>query len=152
MKKIITKSEQETLALGRQLARTLKGGEVLALTGELGAGKTIFTKGVVKGLGIKSVINSPTFVLMKIYPVRGLAPNGVNPVKNKNIKQLVHIDCYRITDVQQIAEIGASQYFTEPQTVTIIEWAEKIKNILPKQIIKIKIELKQGNQRKITIN
>ena len=138
--KYLTKSEKETFKLGQKLAAKLKGGEVVALTGELGAGKTIFTKGIAKGLGVKSIINSPTFVLMKVYPV-----------KRKNIKQLIHIDCYRTTAAQQIADIGALEYFNDPQTATVIEWAEKIKVILPKQIIKIKIELRRENKRLITI-
>ena len=139
-KKIFTtNSEKETLTLGEILAKTLTGGEVIALTGNLGAGKTVFTKGLAKGLGVKAIVNSPTFVLMKIYPI-----------KNKTIKQLIHVDCYRLNNQEQIEEIGLIPYFNQPDTVMVIEWAEKIKGVLPKQIIKIKVELKKENQRAIT--
>ncbi|NUM25848.1 MAG: tRNA (adenosine(37)-N6)-threonylcarbamoyltransferase complex ATPase subunit type 1 TsaE [Candidatus Buchananbacteria bacterium] len=141
IKKIFTtKSEHQTHTLGIKLAKTLQGGDVLALTGNLGAGKTVLTKGIAKGLGITSIVNSPTFILMRVYPI-----------KNKTIKQLVHIDCYRLQSEEQLREIGATEYFNRPDTVTVIEWAEKIKQHLPKQIIKITVELLHEDQRKITI-
>jgi tRNA threonylcarbamoyladenosine biosynthesis protein TsaE len=95
MKKIITKSEKETFELGKNFSEKLKGGEVIGLIGELGAGKTVFTKGLGKGLKIKEVISSPTFVLMKIYKT-----------KNKNIKSLIHIDAYRLQSEKDLEIIG----------------------------------------------
>ena len=141
MKKQITKSEKQTFNLGKNLAKKLKGGEVIGLVGDLGAGKTVFTKGLARGLGIKKVITSPTFILMNVYPVMPKAFYGV--------KQLIHIDCYRIKSLQEILDIGAEQYFGRPDTVVVIEWADKLKKILPKNTILIEVEVKKGNQRSI---
>jgi tRNA threonylcarbamoyladenosine biosynthesis protein TsaE len=122
MKKIITKSEKETFELGKNFAKKLKGGEVIGLVGNLGAGKTVFTKGLGKGLKIKEVISSPTFVLMKIYKT-----------KNKNIKSLIHIDAYRLQSEKDLEIIGIAEYLNKKDNVIIIEWPEKIKKILPKK-------------------
>ena len=142
MKEIITNSEKETIALGKKTAKKLKGGEVLALFGDLGAGKTTFIKGVAKGLGIKKVITSPTFVLMKPYDL-------TNKNSNKsNITRMVHIDCYRVNSHKAIEDIGAVEYFSDPNTIVVIEWPERIKKILPKDRIEISIKLgKKNNQR-----
>lgn len=138
--KILTKSEKETLALGEKFGKKLKGGEVIALQGNLGAGKTILTKGIAKGLGIKNIVNSPTFILMNIYDV-----------KKSDIKQLVHVDCYRIKKPDEIVNIGLEEYYYDQDCVVIIEWPEKIKEILPKNLIKISIKIKDGDQREVTV-
>lgn len=138
--KILTKSEKETLALGEKFGKKLKGGEVIALQGNLGAGKTILTKGIAKGLGIKNIVNSPTFILMNIYDV-----------KKNDIKQLVHVDCYRIKKPDEIVNIGLEEYYYDKDCVVIIEWPEKIKDILPKNLIKISIKIKDGDQREVTV-
>lgn len=124
MKKVITTSEKETMDFGKRLARTLKGGKVIALHGDLGAGKTTLIKGIAQGLGIKKIITSPTFVLMNVYKVKDL---------RFKIKELIHIDCYRIKNEKDILHIGADDYFGRPDAVVVIEWAEKIKNILPRE-------------------
>lgn len=103
--------------------------------GNLGAGKTIFTKGLALGLGIKKNITSPTFVLMKIYRVKSL-----------NIKFLVHIDAYRIKSADDLTAIGANEYFNRTDTVTVIEWADKIKKILPKKTRLIKISINKNSR------
>jgi len=135
-----TTSEKQTIALGKKIARDLKGGEVLALTGDLGAGKTTLIKGIAQGLGIKKIITSPTFVLMKIYTIDR---------KQSAINRLVHIDCYRIKSAQEILDIGAHEYFGDNTTVVVIEWAEKIKKILPGQTKKIVIKLPKTNNIRI---
>jgi len=150
--KYLSTSEKQTFNLGQKLAKTLKGGEVLALTGELGAGKTVLIKGIAAGLGIKKIITSPTFVLMKVYPITNY---------RLPITKLVHIDCYRTTNPQEIADIGATEYFGRPEAITVIEWADKIKKILPRrrqgfggqarQKIEIEIKLKGENSREIII-
>ncbi|MFA6215722.1 MAG: tRNA (adenosine(37)-N6)-threonylcarbamoyltransferase complex ATPase subunit type 1 TsaE [Patescibacteria group bacterium] len=142
---IITKSEKQTFELGKKLAKKLRGGEVLALSGELGAGKTILVKGIAAGLGIKKIITSPTFVLMKVYQLRA------RTLKLKANK-LVHIDCYRLTNAQAIIDIGAKEYFNRPDAITVIEWPEKIKEVLPRQKMNIKLSLRHNfNQREITL-
>lgn len=140
--KYTTKTEKQTFNLGKKIARSLKGGEVLALTGDLGAGKTIFTKGLAEGLGVKKIVTSPTFILMNVYNVRN---------QKSEIKNLVHIDCYRLNDASELEDIGATEYFGQVDTVVIIEWAEKVKRILPKNSINISIKLSSKTSRKITI-
>jgi len=143
MKKYITNSEKETFNLGKKIATTIKGGEVVALSGNLGAGKTVLIKGIAAGLGIKKTITSPTFVLMKVYPVKGFTFN--------EIKKLVHIDCYRSSSPEDIKAVGALDYFNDNETIVVIEWAEKIKKILPKKTVNIKIKIGRINNRNITI-
>lgn len=136
MKKIITNSEKETFQLGFSLAKKAKGGEVYALFGDLGAGKTVFVRGFAAGLGIKRNVNSPTFVLMKIYPVK----------KHKTIKHLCHIDAYRLKTENDLAAIGALDYFGNKEAVCFVEWAERIKKLLPPntKVVKIKQTKKEG--------
>ena len=122
MKKIISKSDKETFEFAEKYAKKLKGGEIIGLIGELGAGKTVFTKGLARGLGIKETITSPTFVIMKIYK----SPNYKLQVTN-----LCHIDAYRISTAEDLEAIGALEYFKNKNTVTVIEWPENIKKILP---------------------
>jgi len=139
MKKIISNSAKETLDFAKNFAKTLKGGEVIALIGNLGAGKTVFTQGLAKGLGIKAKVNSPTFVIMKVYPI----PNSQFPIPNS---RLVHIDAYRLSSGKDLEAIGILDYFGEPNTITVIEWADRVKEILPKNAIKIKIQDKEGGK------
>lgn len=156
----LSKSEKQTKKIAEQLAKKLKGGEVIALIGDLGAGKTTFIQGLAKGLKIKKNVNSPTFVLMKIYPVKQLAfgefPasrgfNRVNPLQNlsSNIQYLCHIDAYRIKNPAELADIGVLEYFKDKNIVSVVEWADKIKSILPKKIIEILIKhgLPRGTTR-----
>lgn len=116
----------------------MRGGEVITLSGVLGAGKTTFVKGLAKGLGIKKTITSPTFILMNIYKRQA--------AKYKP-KYLTHIDCYRIKKAQEIIDIGAQEYFGRKDTVVVIEWAEKIQKILPKKRINITIKVGKNRQR-----
>ncbi len=139
MKKI-TNSEKETFDFARDFARKLKGGETIGLVGDLGAGKTIFTKGLAKGLGVKQTITSPTFVLMKIYPIQN---------SKFKIQNLIHIDAYRIKNENDLISIGAEEYFDRDNTITIIEWADRVKKILPKKARIIKILTKEKNKREI---
>lgn len=141
MKKV-TKSEKQTIALGKKIAERLRGGEVLALRGNLGAGKTTLVKGIAEGLGIKQTIISPTFLLMRVYGVTG---------NKKGIDTFVHIDCYRLKDHKDIVAIGADEYLGRPGTVVTIEWPEKITKILPRQTKKINLKLIKLNIREIIL-
>ncbi len=133
-----TSSEKETLKFAKEYTRKLKGGEVVGLIGDLGAGKTVFTKGLAIGLGIKNTITSPTFVLMKVYPVK----------KHKQIKQFVHIDAYRLKSAKDLEVIGALEYFDRSDSVVVIEWADRVKKTLPKKVTFITME-HNGNSRRI---
>ena len=143
--KTITNSEKETFELARKFAAKLCGGEILALIGELGAGKTVFVKGLAKGLGVKNIITSPTFVLMKIYNSKN---QKIKKLKNQ---KFIHIDAYRLNDGQALEEIGALEYFGDENAIVAIEWADRVKDILPKSAIKIKFKILKDNQREILI-
>lgn len=142
METIITKSEKETFDFGKKLALTLKGGETIGLIGNLGAGKTVFTKGLAAGLGVRSTVNSPTFVLMKVYEIKN---------KKIKIKQLVHLDAYRIKKTEEIGSVGLEDYLDQSDKIVVIEWPENIKPLLPKNTIIINIKNLSEKERKITI-
>lgn len=143
MIKIITTSAQETIEFGQKIASQLKGGEVICLYGNLGAGKTTLIKGIARGLGVKRVVTSPTFILMNIYKPRAQSPE---------LRALIHIDCYRINKAEDIVNIGAAEYFGDPKNVVVIEWAERIKEVLPKERMEIKIEMKGEKERVFKIS
>ncbi|OGF22222.1 tRNA (adenosine(37)-N6)-threonylcarbamoyltransferase complex ATPase subunit type 1 TsaE [Candidatus Falkowbacteria bacterium RBG_13_39_14] len=173
----ISHNEQDTKKIGKKISAKLKGGEVLALHGDLGAGKTVLAKGIAEGLGYKKIVNSPTFVLMKVYKINCSTSahtgkvNGVDVVhaadekkfeirnlkleikKNPMIlKNICHIDTYRISDAREIEDIGALEFFGNPQTVSIVEWPEKIKKLLPQDTIWIELKYGKGeNEREIVI-
>ena len=122
--------------MAKKFVKELHGGEVIGLIGNLGAGKTVFTKGLAKGLKINKRITSPTFVLMRVYPVS----------KNKAIKFFIHIDAYRIKSPNDLLAIGANEYFGRVDSVVVIEWADKIKKILPKKTRFIYLEHKNKSR------
>ncbi len=124
MPKYTTASAQQTFKLGQTLAAKLKSGLTLALIGDLGTGKTVFAQGLAAGLNIAEPITSPTFIIMKIYPI----PN------HKYLKQFCHIDAYRLKNEKDLIAIGADEYLNNPQAVVLIEWAEKVKSIWPPKI------------------
>ncbi|TSC95724.1 MAG: ATP/GTP hydrolase [Parcubacteria group bacterium Athens1014_10] len=142
--KHLNKNIKQTQKIAGEIAKKLKGGEVIALSGELGAGKTVFVKSLAKSLGVKKNVNSPTFVLMKIYQTK-------NP--KSNIKRLCHIDAYRIENFQDLLNIGVLEFLGQKNTTCAIEWAEKIKKILPKNRIEINLKTgKKENRRDVFIN
>ena len=116
MTQIRTRSPEETADAGRVFASTLRPGDVVALTGELGSGKTRFVAGVCAGLGVRAPVTSPSFTLINEYP----APFGL----------VVHVDLYRISGDRELAELGIEEYFTE-KCITLIEWAERAERLLP---------------------
>ena len=129
--KYFTKSEQELIDLGKQIAKDFKGGDIVLLYGDLGAGKTTMTKGIASHFGIDDVV-SPTFTLLQTYEVKS---------KNSELRTLVHIDTYRLENEEDLVEIGVEDYLGEKNTICVIEWPEKIEGLLKdKQTIKIKIE------------
>lgn len=138
-----TKSLNQTLNLGKQLAKSLSGEDVLTLSGELGAGKTAFVKGLARGLGIKKIVRSPSFNLMRIYRL---------PHPKNNIKTLAHLDCYRLSTPEEAIDIGLADYLADQQTLVVIEWPEKIKKILPKnRTIKIRFKTLSETARSIIL-
>lgn len=137
--RIETSSPEETFELGKRLGEEAKPGAIYCLNGELGVGKTVFTQGFAQGLGIREPVNSPTFTIIQQYE-EGRIP-------------LYHFDVYRIGDISEMDEIGYEDCFYG-EGVCLIEWSEKIKELLPEQVIKITIEkeLEKGfDYRKIIV-
>ncbi len=131
-------SESETEEIGKKVAKSVKYGTVISLKGNLGTGKTIFTKGFAKGLGIKEVVASPTFNIVREHS----AGNG---------KWLYHMDLYRINDAHCALAFGIDEYMSDKNAMTLIEWAERIEDILPPQAVHIEIKRINDNEREIRI-
>ena len=138
MKEYTVKDLKETQAVAVKLAQSLKGGELIALTGNLGAGKTAFVKALAEALGIKEEVTSPTFVLLKVYDI-----------DYKKVDKFVHVDCYRLRGQEDLFDIGLGDYLNYDNMIVAIEWADKIVN-LPKEAIKIHLEIIDNYKRKIT--
>lgn len=141
---IITQNEAETFEFAEKYAQSLKAGQIIGLVGNLGAGKTVFTKGLAKGLGIHQNVSSPTFNIMRLYEIR-------KSLANENIKKFCHIDAYRVKNEFEIIDVGAEDFIGQKDTVTVIEWADNIKDILPGRTKMIDIRLTGDSQRLIVI-
>lgn len=129
----ITKSTEETKKLAIELVKKTKKGSVLALYGDLGSGKTTFTRFFVEALGLKNRVQSPTFVVARKY-------GYVN-----------HVDLYRLTSEEEARDIGIEEMLVDKNMITLIEWPEIINNLLPEDSVKIYFEYIDENTRKITI-
>lgn len=135
-----TNSPEETLALGEEFGRKAEKGLIIALTGDLGVGKTLFSKGFAKGLGITEPVSSPTFTIVKVYE------GGRLP--------FYHFDVYRISDPDEMDEIGFDE-FIFGDGASLIEWADLIEEIIPEEAVRIRIEKdpeKGFDYRKITVS
>jgi tRNA threonylcarbamoyladenosine biosynthesis protein TsaE len=143
-KKIITNSFEQTQQVGYDFAKTLKGGEVLALYGNLGAGKTTFMQGLAKGLGIKKNIISPTFIIMRTYQT------DIND-KKLEIRNLYHVDLYRIEGEDDVKGLGLLELMNQPENIVALEWPDKIENVLPEKRINIYFEYIRDDTREIRI-
>jgi tRNA threonylcarbamoyladenosine biosynthesis protein TsaE len=146
MEKFQTKSEKETEKLGEEIGKKIlkeklgKVAKVIALEGDLGGGKTTFLKGFAKGLGIKEKILSPTFILIRKFQI-----------PSTKFQNFYHIDCYRIEKIKEILNLGFREIIKDPKNIVAIEWADKIKKILPKKVIKIKFKILGKKEREILI-
>lgn len=136
---IETRSPEETFETGKELGEKAVPGQVFTLMGDLGVGKTVFTQGLARGLGIQEPVSSPTFTIVQVYE-EGRLP-------------FYHFDVYRIGDVEEMDEVGFDDYIMG-EGVSLIEWADLIEEILPEKRTEVRIEkdLEQGfDYRKITI-
>lgn len=138
-----SQSEDQTLELGRQFAKKLTKGSVVALHGELGAGKTQFIKGICEHFHIDEPVTSPTFTLVNEYYGKS---NGSHIT-------IFHIDLYRLKKQNEILESGINEYFFDGDAITLVEWGEKAENLLPEKHIMINIDLSPDvtDDRVITI-
>lgn len=138
--KIKTRSEKETKKIGKKVAKKIKKGKnrILALDGDLGAGKTTFVQGFAREWGIKE-ITSPTFVIMKKYKL-----------KEKNFDYLFHIDCYRLKDKKELKQLNFKEIIKNKNNIILIEWPEKIEEAL-KNEIRIKFKFISEKEREIEI-
>jgi len=138
MRIFISESVEKTRRIARDLAKRFlklrqKKALIIGLTGELGSGKTVFVQGFAQGMGVRGKIVSPTFILMRRHA------------------NFYHFDCYRIKKPKEILDLGWREIISNSQNIVLIEWAEKIKKILPKKYIKIKFEHVDRNKRKISL-
>lgn len=141
----VTKNPVQTQKIAAKLSREIlklkpnKKAAVIGLIGELGSGKTVFAKGFAEGLGIKKIITSPTFVLEKVYELA------------RKHRHFIHIDAYRLKKSKDLIDLGFKNLIHDPKNIILIEWADRIKNILPKNCLRIKFEHKDKNKRKIIL-
>jgi len=132
---LFTSSPDDTRAAGMEMGKKLSPGDVVAISGELGAGKTTFIKGLAEGLGVSEFVSSPSFIIINEY-------NGRIP--------LFHVDLYRLRGNKEVIDINLPEYF-DRQGVVAIEWAEKAKGILPENTIEVLIDPLGEKKRKIRI-
>jgi len=145
----ITNYPSQTKKLGGILANKItkikskrEDALVFGLEGDLGGGKTTFLQGFAKGLGIKEKVLSPTFILMKRFKISHLAIKPFN--------YFYHIDCYRVQKTKEILDLGFKKIISDPKNIVVIEWADKIRKILPKDTFWVKFSIMNKGMRKIT--
>lgn len=142
----ITKSAAETKKIGVSLGFNLRKERlgnhalIMALEGDLGSGKTTFIQGLAAGLGIKGNVLSPTFLILKQFPL-----------SLKKYKNFYHIDAYRLKNDGELLELGFKDLIKNPENIIVVEWADKIKKILPENILRIEFENLGKNKRKIIL-
>lgn len=141
---IVTKSSEETADLGKQVAEKVRDGGVVCLYGDLGSGKTTFTQGLARALGVTKQVNSPTFLIMKSYEV---------PIKHEEARRDVyHIDLYRLGSEKEMEDIGLSEILSDPKNIVIIEWSEKLGSLQPKRRIDIHFAYVDEEVRRLNIH
>ena len=133
---IFSDSSSFTMELGEKIAHILPDGSTICFDGDLGAGKTTFVRGLAKGLNITDVVQSPTFNIMKVY--------------FKGDRPLIHIDAYRLADINP--DIGLDEYIGYENGITVIEWPQFIKELIPSNAIEINIQHMGDDKRKIVID
>ena len=137
---IISKTTEDTKKLAREIAAHIKPGQVVALYGDLGSGKTTLTGFIVAELGFKSRVQSPTFVIMRKYKK-----------DSGKIKVINHIDLYRISNLAEIIDLGLAETFVEKETISIIEWPELAETLLPENTVRIKFTHLESDERQVYV-
>ncbi len=132
----VTHSEQETVELGIKMGKLLEAGDIVLLYGDLGAGKTVLTRGLVQGLGAKDVVTSPTYTLMHRY--EGRVP-------------IYHFDLYRLSEPDEVLDLGYEEFFYG-DGVSIVEWPQRLEYLCPEEYVRVKIEIVGDGKRKIMVD
>ena len=133
----ISSCEEETTSIATDFAKTVKKGEIILLNGDLGSGKSVFARGVIRAFGVKKQIPSPTFTIVNEYDAESC--------------KLYHFDMYRLEEVEEAIAIGVDEIFEDLESIKLVEWPEKVWQIIPNKVIKVNIEKIDDNTRKITI-
>lgn len=170
MRHFITRNANETKKFAARLARSVRPPKVIALEGDLGAGKTTFTQGFARALGIKERIQSPTFVLMKVYDISQTSLRGASATKQsprlsrparsgarndgtRGFGHLIHIDCCRLGPPKDLAHLGFKNLLKDKDAIILIEWADRIRKLLPRRTLRIKFKHgKNPHERMILIS
>lgn len=170
---VISHSHSQTQELGMRLGELLRGGELLLLEGQLGMGKTTFTQGIARGMGIRDVINSPTFTLLKEYPGLALPVSSTSTLtsssagvlasrqdymgkrskramQSKRGPALYHFDLYRLDDPEEMYALGFDDYFSDPSGVCVIEWADRAEGLWPRERLDILLRIVSETGRSLT--
>jgi tRNA threonylcarbamoyladenosine biosynthesis protein TsaE len=153
MHKFTTTSKAQTQKLGEALAKELKGGEIICLSGDLGTGKTTFTQGLLKGLDIKGPYTSPTFVIMKHYHETCNMKHETKKMLHATcsvLHDIYHIDAYRIK-AEDLLELSWKEITADKNNIVIVEWAERVKKAIPQNAIWIKFKWIDENKRELKI-
>lgn len=141
--KIITRGAAETVRVAKKMAQKLRGGEVLLLEGELGTGKTTFVRGLARALGFHGAVRSPTFTLLNVYPIRK---------RGRKIKQLIHVDVYRLKSAADLRGLGLEEYFGKRDTVVAIEWGKKARALIRAKYFIITLRHLDVHERTISVS
>jgi tRNA threonylcarbamoyladenosine biosynthesis protein TsaE len=147
----ITNSFEKTQELGKEFAQTLKGGELIALYGNLGGGKTTFVQGIALGLGIKKRIISPTFIIVRTYQIKLKSQSSKFKTAIQNSKFLYHVDLYRTETAGDIRGLGIDEIIGNSNNIIVVEWAEKMRDFLPAKRLDIYFKYLDENKREIKI-
>ncbi len=137
-KVFITNSSKATQELGRDFAKVLKKGDIVCLYGDLGSGKTTFVQGLAEGLGIKQRIISPTFIIVRSYKL--------------GVGSFYHIDLYRIESEKDFEGLGIEEIINNKNNIIAIEWAEKLKSLMPAKRVDVKFSYEEESIRKVTFS
>lgn len=151
--RFISQSPNETQKIASKVAKKIlsspvgKMATIMVLEGELGAGKTVFVKGFAKALGIKKKINSPTFVILKKIQI----PEKIRKNKSAGFQFLFHIDAYRLKNHKELVALGIGEILKNPENIVLIEWAERVRKILPTSHVKIHLDHIGKDKRSINV-
>lgn len=148
----VSHSVEKTQQRAKEILAKLNGYNLLALYGELGSGKTTFVQGLAQALGVKTNVQSPTFTLVKEHRIESRSNLPAQAGKQEvSWKNLIHVDCYRVESAGDLKGVDLKEYWDDPDNLVVIEWAERVKNILPENRLDVCFEQTGEDQREITI-